>query len=131
MIQINDSNFGNVLLTDVAVTWTIYFISYPFVKKWFRKRGKSLKDLAIKYGYIFTLLSSIPFWLVKVNGRDITFWGRVALIFPIFVLGPIIYYFTLHPLIRSGRIAFRRSMGWRQCEEDMDDTDAKKDKNQK
>ena len=122
MIQINDSNFGNILLIEAAIIWPVYLILYSFLKRWFKKRGKSLKNLAFKFAYPFILLSSLPFWLVKVNGKNITFWDRLALIFPIFILAP----FILHWTGKSARVSFRKSMGWRQCEEDMDDNDEKK-----
>ena len=119
MIQINDSNFGSILLIEVIILGAINLATYPFVKKWYRKRGKSLKDLAFKYGYIFILLSSLPFWMVKL---DVPYWKRAAFFVPIFVLAP----FILHWTGKSARVSFRKSMGWRQCEEDMDDNDEKK-----
>ena len=124
MIQINDSNIGNILLIELTVLLSIYLLTYPFVKKWYKKKGKSLKDLALKFGYPFILLSSFPFWLVR--NKTFSFWSRLALFLVFYVIVPIIYYFTLHPLIKSGRKSFRKSMGWRQCEEDMDDNDEKK-----
>ena len=120
MIQINDRNFGNILLIEVIILCAIYLVTYQFLKKWYRKRGKSLKDLAFKFGYIFILLSSIPFWLVKAD--NILFWERAVFLCLLFGVMPHIY----HRIAKAGRISFRKRMGLHQCEEDMDDTHEKK-----